>query len=83
MANYLQMDQRHLSVKLFGQKYDTPLIVAPMGGQSLFHEHKESGVAEVCAEIGVTYTLSMASSSTMEEVAHASKAGKDGSRSIC
>ncbi|KAL2216967.1 oxidoreductase [Thermoascus aurantiacus ATCC 26904] len=70
------MDGQDLSVDLFGQKYPTPLLMAPVGVQSLFHEDKETGVAEICAEIGIPYILSTASSSSIEEVAAASGNGK-------
>lgn len=66
---------RDLSVTLFGEKYDCPILMAPVGVQSIFHEDKEVGVAEVCAQIGVPYVLSTASSSTIEEVAEAGKEG--------
>lgn len=49
--------------------------MAPVGVQSIFHEHKETGLAEVCGQIGVPYILSTASSSTIEEVAHANRDG--------
>jgi isopentenyl diphosphate isomerase/L-lactate dehydrogenase-like FMN-dependent dehydrogenase len=45
------------------------------------HEDKETGLAEVCAEVGVPYILSTASSSTIEEVAEAKGGGKDGTSS--
>jgi isopentenyl diphosphate isomerase/L-lactate dehydrogenase-like FMN-dependent dehydrogenase len=50
--------------------------MAPVGVQTIFHEDKETGLAEVCAEIGVPYILSTASSSSIEEVAQASGNGK-------
>ena len=50
--------------------------MAPVGVQSLFHEDKETGLAEVCAETGVPYILSTASSSSIEEVAAANGKGK-------
>ncbi|KAL1979716.1 hypothetical protein VTN96DRAFT_5260 [Rasamsonia emersonii] len=65
-----------ISVTLFGQKYPTPLLMAPVGVQSLFHDDKETGLAEVCAEVGVPYILSTASSSSIEDVAAASGNGK-------
>jgi lactate 2-monooxygenase len=43
--------------------------MAPVGVQSIFHEDKETGLSEVCSEIGVPYILSTASSSSIEEVA--------------
>ena len=49
--------------------------MAPVGVQSIFHEDKETGLAEVCSEIGVPYILSTASSSSIEEVATANGKG--------
>ncbi|KAI9839711.1 MAG: hypothetical protein M1837_002058 [Sclerophora amabilis] len=63
---------RDTSVSLFGTKYDSPVLVAPVGVQSIFHADKETGVAEMASEIGVPYILSTAASSTIEEVAAAS-----------
>ncbi|KAJ5612209.1 hypothetical protein N7510_005403 [Penicillium lagena] len=71
-----QMENQDVSIELFGQKYDNPLIMAPVGVQSLFHEDKETGLAEACAEVGVPYTLSTASTSSIEDVASASGDGK-------
>ncbi|KAL2865940.1 FMN-dependent dehydrogenase [Aspergillus lucknowensis] len=63
------MDKQSLETSLFGTTYPTPLIVAPMGAQSLMHADKETGVAEVCGELGIPYTLSTASSASIEDVA--------------
>ncbi|KAI9838926.1 MAG: hypothetical protein M1819_004134 [Sarea resinae] len=68
---------RDLRVSLFGKTYDTPLIIAPIGVQSIFHEDKETGVAEVAAELGIPYCLSTAASSNIEEVAEASEKGRE------
>lgn len=54
---------------------ETPIIMAPIGVQSIFHEDKETGLAQVCSEISVPYILSTASSSTIEEVAQANGKG--------
>lgn len=70
------MEDQNLSVNLFGQEYPHPLLMAPVGVQSLFHEDKETGLSEVCEEVGVPYILSTASTSTIEEVAAANKDGK-------
>ena len=43
--------------------------MAPVGVQAIFHEDKETGLSEVCAEIGVPYILSTAATSSIEEVA--------------
>lgn len=66
---------RDLRVTLFGKTYDTPLLIAPVGVQGIFHADREIGMASVAADIGVPYIMSTASSSTIEEVAHASGAG--------
>jgi len=50
--------------------------MAPVGVQCLFHEDKETGLAEACRESGVPYILSTASSSSIEEVAAANGDGK-------
>lgn len=49
--------------------------MAPIGVQAAYHEDGERGVAEACAELGVPFTLSTASTSTIEEVAAASGDG--------
>lgn len=54
---------------------ESPVLMAPIGVQSIFHEDKETGLAQVCAEIGVPFVLSTASSSSIEEVARASGSG--------
>ena len=57
------------------ERIESPILMAPVGVQTIFHEDKETGLAEVCAEIGVPYILSTASSSSIEEVAQASGNG--------
>lgn len=54
---------------------ETPVLMAPIGVQSIFHPDKETGLSEVCAEIGVPFIMSTAASSTIEEVAKASGNG--------
>ncbi|KKK15048.1 hypothetical protein AOCH_002117, partial [Aspergillus ochraceoroseus] len=71
-----KMDRQDLAINIFGQEYPTPLIMAPIGVQGLFHDDKETGLAEVCAEVGVPYTLSTASTSSIEDVAQANGNGK-------
>ncbi|KAL8962758.1 MAG: hypothetical protein Q9183_005105, partial [Haloplaca sp. 2 TL-2023] len=62
-------------VELFGQKLESPILIAPVGVQTIFHHDKETGVAEIAREIGVPYILSTASSSSIEEVAEANGDG--------
>lgn len=71
------MNGQDVSVELFGQKYDSPVIMAPVGVQGIFHEDKEVGLTEVCAEEGVPYTMSTASTCSIEDIA---TAGGDGKR---
>ncbi|OOF93470.1 hypothetical protein ASPCADRAFT_209427 [Aspergillus carbonarius ITEM 5010] len=71
-----QMNDQNLSVNLFGQDYPTPLLMAPVGVQSIFHDDKETGLAEACGNAGIPYILSTASSSSIEEVAQANRDGK-------
>ena len=67
---------RDLSVTLFGEKYVTPILCAPVGVQTIFHSDRELGVAEVAAELDVPYILSTAASSSIEDVAKANADGK-------
>jgi len=59
---------RDLSTTLFGQKYSTPVIMGPVGVQSLFHEDKEIGTANACAALRVPFTLSTSASTGIEEL---------------
>ncbi|KAK6533652.1 hypothetical protein TWF694_002586 [Orbilia ellipsospora] len=67
--------KRTLDVTLFGQKYFSPLIQAPIGVQSIFNAEGEKGLAEVCSRLSIPYVLSTAGSNTIEEVASASNDG--------
>ena len=62
---------RNLGVKLFGENYETPILIAPVGVQTIFHDDGEVGVAEVAAELGIPFILSTAASASIEEVAKA------------
>ncbi|OBT88035.1 hypothetical protein VE02_02939 [Pseudogymnoascus sp. 03VT05] len=66
---------KKVGVELFGVKYDSPILMAPVGVQAIFHKDREIGLAKACADIGVPYIMSTAASSTIEEVASASGSG--------
>lgn len=66
---------RDLKVELFGETYDSPLLFAPVGIQAVFHQDKETGVAQIAKELNIPYILSTAAASTIEEVAEASGNG--------
>lgn len=54
---------------------DTPVLMAPIGVQTISHTDRETGLAEVCASIGIPFILSTAASSSIEEVAEANGSG--------
>ena len=66
---------RDLRVEIFGETHESPIFVAPVGVQTIFHQDKEVGVAEIAAEIGVPYIMSTAASSSIEEVGKANGNG--------
>lgn len=66
---------RDLSVEVLGTRYATPVFIAPVGVQAIFHEDREVGMADVARELGVPFILSTAASSTIEEVAQANGSG--------
>ncbi|KAF2668961.1 FMN-dependent alpha-hydroxy acid dehydrogenase [Microthyrium microscopicum] len=68
---------RDLRTTLFGKTYAHPLIVAPIGVQSILHEHGEEATARAAQSVGVPMVLSTAASRTIEQV---SKANGDGER---
>lgn len=71
----LRNNGNDLSVTLFGKKYKTPIVCAPVGVLSIFHPDAETGVAEIASQLEIPYTLSTASTSSIEDVAKASGNG--------
>jgi lactate 2-monooxygenase len=67
---------RDISVNLFGTEYPTPVIQAPVGVNKIWHDDGEIGVARACHEVGVPYTISTASSTSIEDIAAAVPQGK-------
>ena len=66
---------RDLTTEIFGQKLESPLLIAPVGVQTIFHEDKEAGVAEIAQELGIPYILSTAASTSIEDLAIANGDG--------
>jgi isopentenyl diphosphate isomerase/L-lactate dehydrogenase-like FMN-dependent dehydrogenase len=62
---------RDLTIDLFGRKLDAPVLLAPIGVQSIVHADGELAVARAAAEVGIPFVLSTASSNSIEEVAEA------------
>lgn len=67
-----------LSTTLFGKTYSSPIAIAPVGVQTIFHPEGERAVARAAAELDVPYTLSTATATSTEDVAEAN--GADGKR---
>lgn len=63
--------RRDLSVSLLGSTLPAPLLLAPIGVQSIVHPDAEVAAARAAASLGVPFAISTASSKTLEEVAAA------------
>jgi lactate 2-monooxygenase len=63
--------ERHLGTSLLGTDMPAPVLLAPVGVQSILHPDGELATARAAAELGVPFVLSTASSHTIEEVAEA------------
>ncbi|WP_255197983.1 lactate 2-monooxygenase [Halorarius litoreus] len=62
---------RDLTVDLYGRTHEYPLMITPLGVQTLLHEEGELATARACAEMDVPFILSSLSSTPMEDVAEA------------
>lgn len=58
-----------LKTTLFGEEYDYPIAIAPVGVQRIFHRDAETAAATAARKQNVTYILSSASSTSIEKVA--------------
>lgn len=67
--------ERDLATTVLGTSMPAPVLLAPVGVQSIVHPDAELATARAAAALGVPMVLSTASSSTIEEVAEASGAG--------
>ncbi len=63
--------RRDLSVKLFSTSLPAPVLLAPIGAQSIVHPQAEVAVARAAASLHIPFVLSTASSRSIEEVAQA------------
>jgi isopentenyl diphosphate isomerase/L-lactate dehydrogenase-like FMN-dependent dehydrogenase len=63
--------ERDLGVRVLGVDMPSPVLLAPVGVQSIVHPDGELATARAAAQLGVTMVLSTASSHTIEEVAEA------------
>jgi isopentenyl diphosphate isomerase/L-lactate dehydrogenase-like FMN-dependent dehydrogenase len=70
-----QSTRRDLSVTLFGHRYKSPLLVAPIGVQEIAHQDAEEATARACAAAHVPMILSTAATRSIEQVATANADG--------
>ncbi|KAJ0108818.1 fmn dependent [Diaporthe amygdali] len=70
------------STTVLGHQIPFPIAIAPIGVQRIFHPEGEVAAVRASAAVGVPYTLSTASSTSIEDVAEAmngaSKGGSEG-----
>ncbi len=67
------VQQRDLSLKLFGLQLKYPILLAPIGVQSIIHPDGELAVAQAAASLEIPLITSTAASKTLEEIAEASR----------
>lgn len=60
---------RDLSVELFGHRYPSPVLAAPVGALELVHPEADIAVARATAELGIPYIFSNQASRSMEDTA--------------
>ena len=60
-----------MSVEIFGTKYDSPIFIAPTGGNQFFHEDGEIAVAKAARTGNHLQVLSTSSNFAVDEVAKA------------
>lgn len=61
--------------KVLGQNVPSPIAVAPVGVNTIFHREGERATASAAQEAGVTFIMSSATSTSIEEVAKANGNG--------
>lgn len=67
--------ERDLSIRLLDRTHPTPLLLGPVGVQSIVHDEAEVAVAKAAAAVEVPFVLSTVSSYPIEEVAEAAGDG--------
>jgi lactate 2-monooxygenase len=65
-----------IQTTLFGRKFPSPLLLAPIGVQGIFHADAEIAPARAAKNLNIPYILSTAASRTIEEVAEANAEGE-------
>jgi isopentenyl diphosphate isomerase/L-lactate dehydrogenase-like FMN-dependent dehydrogenase len=70
------VEHRDLSTEVLGTPMPAPVLLAPVGVQSILHEEGELASARAAAGLGVPFVTSTAGSHTLEEVAEACGDGR-------
>lgn len=65
------VSDRDLSIQLYQKRHPVPLLLAPVGVQSIVNPEAESGVARAAASLGIPMIVSTASSTPLEVIAQA------------
>jgi isopentenyl diphosphate isomerase/L-lactate dehydrogenase-like FMN-dependent dehydrogenase len=74
-SRLVDSDFPSLKTTLFGEEYDYPIAIAPVGVQKIFHPDGEIATAKAAQVDNVTYILSTAASTSIEDVADANGPG--------
>ncbi len=61
---------RDLTIELFGKTYNSPVMMAPIGVQSIIHPEGDLASAKASAALGIPFIASSASSAPMEQIAN-------------
>jgi lactate 2-monooxygenase len=69
------LSMRDLSVELLGTRMPAPVMLAPIGVQTLLHEEGELASARAAAAVGLPLITSTASATALEEIAEANGDG--------
>jgi lactate 2-monooxygenase len=69
------VEERDLSIELFGSALSAPVALAPIGVLSIVNEQGETAAARGVSELGIPFTLSTVASKPIEEVAEAAGDG--------
>jgi len=59
---------RDASIELFGQKFHSPILIAPVGVLELAHKDADVAVGKAAASVNIPYIFSSQASRSMEEV---------------
>lgn len=74
-SRLVESDFLTLKITFFGDEYDYPLAIAPVGVQRIFHRDGEVATATAAQKEDVAYILSTASATSIENVAKANGSG--------